>query len=265
MKVSLAWLYDHIHGDWTNVNVSHLADLFNKTTAEMTDVKKFSLDLTSFTLAKVTSISKHEIKLLSKEHNKDYSLAFRSDCVDDSYYLLVVDNAGCRWATVADIGGQKEGLLPAFYCPEALIAGGWKKEIESEDYILEVDNKSITNRPDMWCHRGTAREVAALFNQSLKPIEDFISHKVVKEYEGATAPSSLDNPFTITIEQGSICKRYVGLYVDYIEPRPSMLKMAFRLARVEARPISCIVDATNYVMLDIGQPLHAFEQTRNKC
>lgn len=262
MKVSLAWIYDHINGDVTNVNVAQLADLFNKTTAEMTDVQKINLDLKALTLAKVTQLNKKEAVVFSPEFNKEYNLPGRIDIAQDYYYLIIHDSENYRWATIAGIGGNKEGLLPAFYCPEPLVAGEWKKEIEAEDYILEIDNKSITNRPDMWCHRGVAREVAALLKQSLNPIEDFLAHKVVKEYEGLTAPSSLDNPFGITVEQNNLCKRYVGLYVDYIEPRPSMLNMAFRLARVESRPINAIVDGTNYVMLDVGQPLHAFDATK---
>lgn len=262
MKVSLAWLYDHIVGDWTTVNVDKLAQLFNKTTAEMTDVKKLSLDLQSFTLIKTIQIEKNIIVGFSDELNKEIILPFRSDCMVNFHYLIITDGATYRWATVADIGGQKEGLLPAFYCTQDVIAGGWKQTIEANDYILEVDNKSITNRPDMWCHRGVAREVAALFNQQLKSLDNFITHKVIKQYDGLTAPSSLENPFTITIEQQSTCKRYAGLYVDYIEPRASMLNMAFRLARVDARPISAIVDGTNYVMLDIGQPLHAFDTSK---
>jgi phenylalanyl-tRNA synthetase beta chain len=259
MKVSLAWIYDHIDGDWSKVNVAQLADLFNKMTAEMTDVKKFSLDLHPFTLARVTCIEKTGISAFSPELQKDCRLQLRSDCIENSFYLIICDGDTYRWATVADIGGDKDGLLPAFYCDELLASGAWKKEIETEDYILEVDNKSITNRPDMWCHRGTAREVAALLKQTLKPLEKFITHKVVKEYEGSTAPSSSENPYSITVENYDVCKRYVGLYIDFIEPRPSMLNMAFRLARIGSRPLSAIVDGTNYVMFDIGQPLHAFD------
>ena len=151
-----------------------------------------------------------------------------------------------------DLGSDKDALLPALYCANELMSGGWKKSIQVHDYLLDIDNKSITNRPDMWGHRGVAREIAALLKLPLKSLDGFLVHKTVKQYPDLKVPASPDNPFTVTVEDPVITKQYSSLYCAHVEPRPSMVGMAFRLARVDCRPISTIVDGTNYVMLDLG-------------
>ena len=68
-------------------------------------------------------------------------------------YMAIKDGRSYRWATLKDFGAEKEGLLPDLSVTESDISGDWKKKFEKDDYIIEVDNKSITNRPDMWGHR----------------------------------------------------------------------------------------------------------------
>jgi phenylalanyl-tRNA synthetase beta chain len=259
MKVSLAWMFEHINGDWTNVNVPLLVDLFNKTTAEIAGVSKLELDLGFFSLAMVTKIGHSDITVFSQELGKTIEMPSRSDVFDGEFYLIKKDGAQFRWVTMRDLGSEKELLLPALYCPKELVSGGWKKYIKTSDYIFDIDNKSITNRPDMWGHRGVAREVAALLKLDLKVLQNFLIEKVVKRYEGLEAPAELDNPFTIKIEDSLITKQYAGIYCNQIEPRASTIAMVFDLVRVDCRPISAIVDGTNYVMLDLGQPMHAFD------
>lgn len=261
MKLSLAWIFDHIHADWRSVDVARLVDLFNRKTAEIEGFKKIQFDLSFFTLVTVEQVKKDSIHASSSEHGKSFELPAREGAKPGEIYLIYLDPQGARWATMSDVRSEKESLLPAFYCSSDLLAGGWKKTVESDDYILEVDNKSITNRPDMWGHRGFAREVAALLELELKPLEAHIVPKVIKEYTD-TAPSWLENPFTMTVQDSKDCPRFAGLYVDFVENRHAMLPMAFRLARIDARPISYVVDSTNYVMFDLSQPMHAFDAAK---
>ena len=259
MKVSLAWIFEHINGDWTKVDVPLLVDLFNKTTAEIAGFSKIDLDLDTFTLVSVTKIGHTDATVHSLELNKVIEMPARADMHDGDCYLIKQDGAQHRWATMSDLGSEKEALVPALYCAQEHLSGSWKKKIQVHDYILDIDNKSITNRPDMWGHRGVAREVAALLKLNLKPLNDFLLAKAIKECEGLESPAELDNPFTVVVEDPLITKQYSGLYCEYIEPRPTVVDMAFRLARVDCRPISSIVDGTNYVMMDIGQPMHVFD------
>ena len=121
-------------------------------------------------------------------------------------------------------------------------------EHQEGDTILEIDNKSITNRPDLWCHRGMAREVAAITGRSLKDIE-------VLELEKEKGKPAL----TVRIEDQEKCLRYSAVRIDQVKAAASPEPMAKRLTACGMQPVNLLVDLANYVMLDIGQPLHAFE------
>jgi phenylalanyl-tRNA synthetase beta chain len=118
------------------------------------------------------------------------------------------------------------------------------------DTIIDVDNKSLTNRPDLFSHHGMGREIAALLDvkfRSLEPAEI----KEGKEYE-------LD----IKVADPDLCPRYIGVVVDGMKVEPSPEWMQKQLLAVGMRPINNIVDITNYVMLEVGQSLHAFDAAK---
>lgn len=121
-----------------------------------------------------------------------------------------------------------------------------------DDQILEVDNKSLTNRPDLWGHHGMAREISAFLSAKFTP---YAANPRV--FEKKTDGFKLD----VKVESSDLCSRYmaVGLEGVAIEAAPAWMQK--RLLAVGLRPINNIVDITNYVMLELGQPLHAFDQT----
>jgi phenylalanyl-tRNA synthetase beta chain len=110
----------------------------------------------------------------------------------------------------------------------------------------------------MWGHRGVAREVAAMLNLPFKAIDHLLVPREVKEYEKKSTPGK-EQTFTVAVENPASCRRFTGLYIEKIDAVASVPWMAARLAKVDSRPINAIVDSTNYVMLDISQPLHAFD------
>ena len=116
-----------------------------------------------------------------------------------------------------------------------------------DDVILEIDNKSMTNRPDLWGHYGMARELAAIYGVSLKPIE-----------AASLAPCG-DLP--VSVEDSSRCARYAGVVINNVKNIPSPFEMKSLLWRVGVRPINLPVDITNYVMLATGQPTHGFDRS----
>jgi phenylalanyl-tRNA synthetase beta chain len=120
------------------------------------------------------------------------------------------------------------------------------------DVIFEVDNKSITNRPDLWSHYGLAREIAAFLNLKLK---DFKINSLDLLTNETTAKPD------IKVDDSKLCPRYMALSLDGIKIEPSPKWLADRLVAVGVRPVSNIVDITNYVMLELGQPLHAFDKS----
>lgn len=120
----------------------------------------------------------------------------------------------------------------------------------NDDAILEIDNKSLSHRPDLWGHYGLAREVGALFKTKLK------DYPVGKFKKG----SGFD--LRVKVASPKLCSRYMAVGIEgvAINESPSWLKQ--RLLAVGLRPINNIVDITNFVMLDLGQPMHAFDAAR---
>ena len=116
-----------------------------------------------------------------------------------------------------------------------------------EDYVLEI---GITpNRPDCLSVMGVAREVSALYDI---PVTLPFS---VSEATEEKNPDSVN----ITIEDPELCGRYAGAIIKGVKPGPSPVWITSRLAASGIRPINNIVDVTNYVLLETGQPLHAFD------
>ena len=120
------------------------------------------------------------------------------------------------------------------------------KALDLDDIILEIDNKSMTNRPDLWGHYGIAREFATLAGRELKPLETVD----LSQYAGLPA---LD----IKIENDD-CLRYSGLKFDNVSVSVSPMNMRIRLFYCGMRGINFLADLTNYLMLEMGQPMHAF-------
>ena len=116
------------------------------------------------------------------------------------------------------------------------------------DTVLEIDNKSLSNRPDLWGHYGIARELSAIYDVPLKELNKFDIDKNLPKYD-------------VEIKDTTKCNRYVAVEIDGIEEKPSPLWVQTLLSKVGQRPINAIVDITNYVMMAVGEPLHAFDKT----
>ncbi len=119
-----------------------------------------------------------------------------------------------------------------------------------DDIIFEVDNKSLTNRPDLWGHYGIAREFAALAGRELKPLEtvDLEAYKNLPKID-----MKIEDP---------LCQRYSCLQVENITKTVSPMNMRIRLFYCGMRGINLLADLTNYLMLEMGQPMHAFDSRK---
>ncbi|MDR3550675.1 MAG: phenylalanine--tRNA ligase subunit beta [Candidatus Babeliales bacterium] len=258
MKLSIAWIFDHIDADWKKIDVAHLVQRFNQMVAEIEGFTKIHLDLAPFSIACVTQVNPDNIVLLSKEWSSEHTLPYRKGALVGQYFLIKKDDTNCVWGNAQDLGGGKDMLIPPLKIKESDVAGQWKQSFEAHDYILEIDNKSITHRPDMWGHRGFAREVAALLDLPFKEQAEFVTQKNVNQ-QPVLCSASKANSFLVQIDAPQACKQIAAITLDNIQVPASSLWMAHRLARVDARAIDGIVDITNYVMLDWGQPMHAFD------
>ncbi len=120
--------------------------------------------------------------------------------------------------------------------------------VEMNDTVLEIDNKSLSNRPDLWGHYGIARELSAIYNVPLKNLPKYELDRNLPEYH-------------VEIQEIEKCHRYVAVEIDGIYEKESPIWMKSLLSKAGQRPINAIVDITNYVMMIVGQPLHAFDRT----
>lgn len=119
-----------------------------------------------------------------------------------------------------------------------------------DDIIFEVDNKSLTNRPDLWGHYGIAREFAALSGRPLKNI-------------GGVDLSKYDSLPKVDMKiEDTLCQRYSCLQVENIKRTVSPVDMRIRLYYCGMRAINFLADLTNYLMLEMGQPMHAFDSRK---
>ena len=119
--------------------------------------------------------------------------------------------------------------------------------LDLHDIILEIDNKSMTNRPDLWGHYGIAREIAALYDLPMKEFPRF--DRNVANTAG----------FHVTVEDAERCPRMTGTQIENVCVKPAPYWMQVRIWKTGMRPINALVDITNYVMLATGQPSHAYD------
>ena len=115
------------------------------------------------------------------------------------------------------------------------------------DAIIEIDNKSLTHRPDLWGHLGMAREVAAHFGLTLTDPVDL------------TVLPSGPPGLSVAVEDFDLCPRFSALRFENVRVRPSPWWLQSRLYSLGLNPINNIVDITNYVMAELPQPMHAFD------
>ncbi|MBR5240131.1 MAG: phenylalanine--tRNA ligase subunit beta, partial [Clostridia bacterium] len=125
-----------------------------------------------------------------------------------------------------------------------------KELYQIDDIIFEVDNKSLTNRPDLWGHYGIAREFAAIAGRELKPlpVADLAAYSNLPKVD-----LKIEDP---------LCQRYSCLQFGNITKHVSPMNMRIRLFYCGMRGLNFLADLTNYLMLEMGQPMHAFDSRK---
>lgn len=141
------------------------------------------------------------------------------------------------------INGDHEGIVELNSVPGAPVL--------EPDFIIEIDNKSLTHRPDLWGHHGMAREVAAIVGLPLIDPAD------MSQLQGSSGAA-----VNVDVADFSLCQRYSALVVENVTVRPSPLWLQARLKSLGMNPINNVVDVTNYVAAELAQPMHAFDRDR---
>ncbi|PSO44039.1 MAG: phenylalanine--tRNA ligase subunit beta [Parcubacteria group bacterium QH_9_35_7] len=124
-------------------------------------------------------------------------------------------------------------------------------EALGQDHVIfEIDNKSMTRRPDLWGHYGIARELAVLFDKELE------------EYNPDEIKISEEADLQVEVKDKNLCTRYstVSMTDIIVQESPQWLKKKLRAVDIE--PVNNIVDITNYILMELGQPMHAFDKKK---
>lgn len=267
MFVSINWIKDYV--DLDGLDIKKLIESFTLATAEVEDIIEKGADVQNVVVGEILSVENHPnskklhlLKVDAGEKVCNIVCGAPNVAVGQKVALALAGGRVCggeiKVATVA--GYESEGMC----CSEkelgisddhsgimeldpSLKNGTNIKDIfPIDDIIFEVDNKSLTNRPDLWGHYGIARELAALSGRELKPLElgDL-------SYDG-------DEKVDVTVGREDLVYRYSCIKMDNITKNKSPLDMRIRLYYCGMRGINLLADVTNYIMLEIGQPTHAF-------
>lgn len=283
MKLSLQWIKQYADLP-EGLTKSQLAYDLTMCTVEVEDAADFSEKLQGLVVGRIITVQPHpdadKLRVCTVDTGcAEPSVIVCGGCNLEDGQLVVVARPGAfvRWhgeGEPVEIKPAKlrgvmsfgmicasgeiglEELFPAKLPNEIIDLAGFDvtpgqpvaKALGLDDIILEIDNKSLTNRPDLWGHYGMARELAAIYNCALKSIP------AVELPEG---PGGLG----VVIDNPERCSRYAGLVIRNIKNVPSPFWLRSMLWRVGQRPINLPVDITNYVMFATGQPTHAFDMT----
>src|SRR5580700_10865147 len=250
MKFSYNWIRELVPG--LDAEPAELMRLITMKTAECEGLEQVGAKLAEASVARVKDVER-----IPQSHNQ----------------IAVVETAryGIR-RVVCGAPNCKTGMLTAYLPLAPMVIEGVESEgmlasalelgitndhsgiveLESEallaaDTIIEVDNKSLTHRPDLWGHHGMAREVAAITHAKLRD--------PVKLYALPMGKAAVE----IAIEDFALCPRYSALVFENVTVGPSPLWLQYRLEAIGLNAINNIVDVTNYVMSELAQPMHAFD------
>ena len=270
MRISINWIKDYV--DLSGIDIDKLAYKFTMSTAEIEEVYKMGADVKNVVAGKILTCE--PVENSKKLHKLTVDVGDETvQCVCgapnaregiivpfaklggsvvgmdkiEHVKLAGVDSYGmCCSGKEIGFSDDHSGIMEL---PEEVTPGTDIKEIlELDDTIIEIDNKSLTNRPDLWGHYGIAREIAAITGRKLSPMP----FKPLDTYKNLSA---------IPVEiQSDKCHRYACMSFDNITRKISPYRMQVRLFYCGMRAINFLVDLTNYIMLDIGQPMHAFDR-----
>jgi len=161
-----------------------------------------------------------------------------------------------------ELGLEKssEGIIE--YDVEAIVGMTLKDYYqEKEDIILDIDNKSLTHRPDLWGHYGMAREFAALYKTNLlNPYDTNWQNSLEAQFTSEKSPIKV--ALELSEENAGLC--YWGISIDNVKVKESPKWIKDRLISMGLKPINNIVDISNYVMFELGSPLHIFDRDKIK-
>ena len=269
MFISMNWISEFT--DLSGIDLKELIGRFTLSTAEVEDIYELGRDIKDVVVGKIVEIKDHpnskKLHLVKVDIGSEVV-----DCVCGAPNIFVG-----AVVPFAKLGGQVGELkieevkiagVPSrgMCCSEKelgisedhsglmILEDNYplgtdiKEFMQIEDTVFEVDNKSLTNRPDLWGHYGIAREISVLTKRPLKPL-DVADTSIFKDL----------SPIDVKVEDTDKTFRYSCIAVSNVKVKKSPINMRIRLTYCGMRPINLLADLTNYLMMELGQPMHAFD------
>ena len=281
MKVSLNWIKDYVALP-ADMDLKRLAYDLTMSTVEVEDTIELGKQFDNMVVGQIKTIEQHpnadKLKVCKTDIGGEVKdiVCGGSNLSEGMKVAVALPGAMCKWHGEGELveikksklrgvesygmicGAVEIGLADLFPTKEeahildlsefdAPAGTPLADALDLNDIILEIDNKSMTNRPDLWGHYGIARELAALYHLPLKPFRHF--DRNIENTAG----------FHVTVEDTERCPRYLSAQIEGLRVKPAPYQMQSRIWKVGMRPINALVDITNYVMLATGQPTHAFD------
>jgi len=284
MKISLNWIKDYIDLP-DDIFPEQLAHDLTMSTVEVEEVVRLDTYLSKIVIGKVIEFIKHE--------NADKLFVVKCDVGEEVLQIVCGGNnlkegmnvavalpgSKVRWHGKDDLvdivvsklrGIESHGMICS--ASELCLSDLFSDEIEGEildlssfinplgisisevlgldDVILDIDNKSLTNRPDLFSHYGIARELSAIYSIHLKPIlSDNIPFSSLSLNQGKLDTNILADE----------CYRLTLLSIDGVSSKKSPFWIQRRLFSIGLKPLTFLVDLSNYVMFSVGQPCHVYD------
>lgn len=269
MLISMNWISDFV--DLNGIDLKELINKFTLSTAEVEDIFEYGKDIFNVVTAKIMTVCEHpsskKLHILTVYDGENTvqvvcgapnvkpnmivpfareNSIVQGQKISASEILGVMSCGMCLSEKELGISDDHSGLMEL--SDDILVGLSVKELLPIEDIVFEVDNKSLTNRPDLWGHYGIAREIAVLTGRELKPLE-------LAEMECYKDLPSVD----ISIHDSEKCLRYTSVVIKNITQKVSPVNMKIRLYYCGMRALNLLADLTNYLMLELGQPMHAFD------
>ena len=272
MYISINWIKDFV--DLDGIDVENLIYKFTMSTAEVEGITKHGQDVNGVIVAQILSVEnvenskklhklmvdtgKEKLQVICGAPNvrEGAKVAFAQvgstvggQKIGQATFAGETSNGMCLSEKELGISDDHSGII--ILEDDAKLGEDIKNIIPVDDIIYEVDNKSLTNRPDLWGHYGIAREIAAITGRKLKPL-DVENLEIYKDLEKLQIGVECQ-------DDKQLCLRYSALRVENVTKKQASWKMKVRLYYCGMRSINLLADMTNYIMLELGQPMHAFD------
>jgi len=272
MFLSMNWIGDFV--DLSGLDKKALIKNFTLSTAEVEDIIEKGSDISGIVVAKILSVENHpeskKLHLLKVDKGDEVvDIVCGAPNVREGMKVALATVGGrvgeitiaprtlagytsygmCCSEAELGISDDHSGIIEIF--EDAELGTDVKEIYDIDDIIFEVDNKSLTNRPDLWSHYGMAREFATIAKRPLRAPELLDT----KQFDGLDA-------VMVDVKATDLVYRYSAIKVKNVTRKTSPVNMRIRLYYCGSRAINFLADLTNYVMMELGQPMHAFDNAK---